>query len=413
MKKITVCLFTGLIMIVCVAYVFSAEPPVKKVFPEPGSSLYYPGVLVGKTYYISGTGAALPGGGFPETYEERARQTIENIRGTLKLAGLDLENVVQAWVYLDDSDKIEAVKNYESLKKIFAEYFPQNPPACTVNWVGRIPGDNHSEMTVIACSDLSERRVIGTPTKDMPYSPGVLVGNTLYISGQLDQLPDGSRPATFEDQVRQSMKNIGSVLKQAGLDFRHVVFSNVYANNYENRGIVNKVFSEFFEYGNTPARATVFVDRIPFNSNIQITCIATTDLSSRKAVRPESMKYGPEELSMTASPGVWAGDTLYLSAQSGYVPGEGIVTVDLEKQFHQMMKNHIDVLEEAGLGLKDVVSGNVYLRNINDSQQFNKLYGEYFASKVYSVRTRLQHNLGYERNNVRVRTSFIAARTKN
>jgi reactive intermediate/imine deaminase len=154
-------------------------------------------------------------------------------------------------------------------------------------------------------ASLTEIRQIGTPPAGRPYSPGILAGNTLYISGRGDQLPDGGHPATFEEQVRQMMRNVGSVLKAAGLDFRHVVFSNVYIDKYENYGTVNKVYGEFFEYGNEPARATTFVDWIPGDSHIELTCIATTDLASRKVVRPPSMKYGPEEsaIGISSTPG--------------------------------------------------------------------------------------------------------------
>jgi enamine deaminase RidA (YjgF/YER057c/UK114 family) len=185
----------------------------------------------------------------------------------------------------------------------------------------------------------------------------------------------------------------------------------VFIDNYDNYGLLNKVYSEFFQYGNEPARATVFVDWIPGDSHVEITCIATADLASRKVVRPPSMKYGPDERAMSASPAVWAGDTLYLSGFSGSDPVEGITTVDLEKQVRQMAQLNIDVLSEAGLKLEDIVSGHVYLRNINDYAPFNNIYKEFF-SKGPGVRTCLMPNSGYEKNNIRVRASFIAARTR-
>lgn len=207
------------------------------------------------------------------------------------------------------------------------------------------------------------------------------------------------------------MKNVEKVLTDAGLSFKNVVFSNVYLDNYDNYGIANKVYGEFFEYGSEPARATVFVDWIPGDSHVEITCIATTDLASRKVVRPKSMSYGPTERAMTASPAVWAGSTLYISKIDGFVPGEGITTVDLEVQARQMAQNHIDILTAAGLGLEDIVSGCVYLRNINDYAPFNNVYKEYF-SKGPGVRTCLMPNSGYEKNDVRCSSSFIAAKTR-
>ncbi|MCD6307485.1 MAG: RidA family protein [Candidatus Latescibacteria bacterium] len=215
----------------------------------------------------------------------------------------------------------------------------------------------------------------------------------------------------MEEQARQAMRNVGVVLEQAGLDFRNIVFSSVYLDNYDNLGIVNKVYSEFFAFGDEPARSTVFVDWIPGDSHIEITCIATTDLSRRSVVRPASMSFGPDGCAMTASPAVWAGDTLYMSALSGFDPVYGIATVDLEAQTRQMARNHFDVLDAAGLAPEDIVLGCVYLRNINDYRPFNAVYREYY-SKGPGTRTCLMPNYGYEKNDVRCQASFIAARTR-
>ena len=83
------------------------------------------------------------------------------------------------------------------------------------------------------------------------------------------------------------MRNVETTLKQAGLDFRHVVMSHVFLDKYENLEVANKVYNEFFEDGNEPACATVFVDWIPGGSHVEVTCIATTDLAAaRSSVRP-------------------------------------------------------------------------------------------------------------------------------
>lgn len=379
--------------------------PSKKFIAPPDSKigLFSPGVMVGKTLYIAGKGDHIPVGGHHKTFPEQARQCLENVRATLKLAGLDMQHIVAAWVFLDDAN------NYEELNKLFFEYFPHNPPARTALQVGKIPGDSHIEITAIAYSDLSEVKIITSPEfplQNRPYSHGALAGNTLYLSGIGDHLPDKSHPETFEEQVRQALKNLGMILRAAGLDYRHVVWSNVYLDNFESYGQMNSIYSQFFEFGNTPARGTIFVDKIPGNSHIELTCIASTDLTARKAILPANMKP-----SATASPGVLAGDILYLSAKSGFIPGNGIVATDLEGQLHQTFRNLLDGLQEAGLGLDDVVSTNVYLRDLKDFEGMNKIFRQYFPSGP-PVRTTIQQNSGYEKNNALEQISLIAARTK-
>ena len=380
-------------------------------FAAPG------GIMVGKTMYLSGQGSRTPDGKLPDTFSEEVRQCLENIRSNLEKAGLDMENVVKSFVYLDD------IGNFGAMNEVYKQYFKKNPPARTTVGVKWIPGGSHVETTCIAYSDLSEKKCLGTEKfYGLPFSPGVIAGKTLYIAGQGDHIDeDASRPPTFEDQVKNCMAKVESVLKMAGLDWRHVVWSNVYLDyvGYANLGRFNKAYSEYFEFGDEPARTTIFADGLPYmDYNIEITCIATTDLSNRKVVRPPNMKYGPDGRAITASPGVWAGDTLYLSTQNGADPETGVVSADLEAQTRQMLQNHLDVLSEAGLKFEDIVSGNVNLRDGDDYRPFNSVYHPHF-SKSPGVRTCVRYGPGFERSvgginsrNVRAETSFIFARDK-
>src|SRR5205085_6604112 len=103
--------------------------------------------------------------------------------------------------------------------------------------------------------------------------------------------------------------------------------------------------------------------------------VAVRDLSQRRAVRPKNM--GP---SSTASPCVFAGDTLYCSAKSGFIPGpkSGIYASTVESQLRQTMRNLLDGLEEAGMNFSNVVSTNVYLDNMDDFARMNRVYAQYF-----------------------------------
>ena len=236
------------------------------------TGLFSPGVMVGKTLYISGKGDYRPDDDFPAKVEN----CLNEIRQTLQLAGLDMQHVVKSTVYLEDHDR------YGEFNEHYAKFFPHDPPARTTLGVAQVPGPSRVEITCIAYSDLAARKRIGEAPAGLPFSPGILAGDTLYISGKGDQLADGSHPATFPDQVRQAMRNVETTLKQAGLDFRHVVMSHVFLDRYENWRTANEVYGEFFEDGNQPACASVFVDWIPGGSHVEVTCIATTDLSAAR-----------------------------------------------------------------------------------------------------------------------------------
>ncbi|MBA7573775.1 putative aminoacrylate peracid reductase RutC [subsurface metagenome] len=355
-------------------------------------------VKVGKTYYNSGRGDYSP----DLEFAGKVRNCLGLIQKSLESSGMNMDNVVTAYCYLEDPE------NYAEFNEVYGEFFPNNPPTRTTMGVPHVPGDSRVEITCIAYDDLSEVKVIGTAPEGFPFSQGILAGTTLYISGKGDHLPDGSHPDTYEEQVRQAMRNVEAVLNEAGLDFRHVVMSHVFLDDYKDYGIMNKVYSEFFDYGNEPARATAFVDWLPGSSHVEITCIATTDLSQREVIRPPSMKYGPEGMAVTASPACRAGDTVYLSTISGFYPTEGLTTIDLPGQTLQMMKNAGDVLAAADMTFADVVSATVYLRDMDDYAPMNDIYYPHYTEGA-RVRTCLMPNSGYERDK-RVYASFIAAK---
>jgi 2-iminobutanoate/2-iminopropanoate deaminase len=383
----------------------AGQIPDKKFLTNDGkrpSGLFAPGLVVGKTVYIAGRGDYKPN----EELPNKVRNCLGEIRKTLQVAGLDLKNVVHNFCYLEDPSW------YAEFNKVYAEFFPNHPPARTTLGVPNVPGDSRIEITSIAYSDPKGIKYVGAPPAGFPFSPGVIAGDMLYISGKGSQLPEGGHPSSFEEQVRQTMKNVGATLKQAGLDFRHTVMMHVFLDKYENWAVANKVYSEFFDYGDEPARATVFVDWIPGGSHVEVTCWATTQLKNRKLVRPANWKFGAGETAMTASPAVWAGNTLYLSSMVGEDVLSGTVTTDLEQQVRRMAGNHLEVLKTAGLELKDIISGHVYLKDINDYAPMNNIYKEYYSAGP-GVRTCLMPNTSLEKGNVRVRASFIAARTRN
>ena len=316
-----------------------------------------------------------------------------------------MKHVVKSFVYLEDPDQYRRVQ--QALRQVLPEQPAGADDARRSPGPRRLAGRDHLHRLQRSRRDQAHRRAAA----GLPFSPGVLAGDTLYVSGKGDQLPDGSHPATFDEQVRQAMRNVETTLKQAGMDFKNVVMSHVFLDKYDNLEVTDKVYNEFFEKGNEPACSTVFVDWIPGGSHVEVTCIATNDLATRKVVRPAGVKPGPSQAAVTASPAVWAGNTLYLSGLSGIRAAGGSRDGRPGPQVHGMGKNHLAVLEAAGLKPEDIVAGWVYLRDMQDYQGMNTIYREYY-SRGPGVRTCLMPNSTYEKNAIRVRGSFIAARTQ-
>lgn len=112
-----------------------------------------------------------------------------------------------------------------------------------------------------------------------PYSQAVAANGLLYISGQIpiDQASGGIiSGSSIEDETHQVMKNIGFILKAAGLDFTHIIKTSIFVKDLGNFGKINEVYGSYFSE-NPPARETVEVSRLPKDVNVEISCIASAE----------------------------------------------------------------------------------------------------------------------------------------
>src|SRR4051794_35125544 len=108
-----------------------------------------------------------------------------------------------------------------------------------------------------------------------PFSPGILAGNTLYIAGQTgSDLKTGKYPESFEAEVKQTLDNIGLVLKEAGMSFENVVAVQVYLTDMNSFQQMNGVYTTYFKEPR-PARTTVGVAKLVGTARIEITVTAS------------------------------------------------------------------------------------------------------------------------------------------
>lgn len=121
------------------------------------------------------------------------------------------------------------------------------------------------------------KKIIASPLAPKavgPYSQAVELNGTLYISGQLPINPvTGEMPASVEGQTRQSLDNIGAILKEAGLGFNDVVKTTVLLSDINDFGAMNAVYAEYFT-GDKPARACFQVAALPKGADVEIEAVA-------------------------------------------------------------------------------------------------------------------------------------------
>lgn len=108
-----------------------------------------------------------------------------------------------------------------------------------------------------------------------PYSQAVLVGNTLYTSGQIAINPKTNELEleTIEAETELVMQNIKGLLNEVDMDFTNVVKCSIFISDMNNFARINEVYGKYFA-DNFPARETVEVACLPKNVNVEISAIA-------------------------------------------------------------------------------------------------------------------------------------------
>ena len=113
------------------------------------------------------------------------------------------------------------------------------------------------------------------PSPIGPYSQAVKVGNLMFLSGQVcfDPTTGELKNASITDEAHQVMKNLQSVLTEAGLGFEHIVKTSIFLSDMQLFNEVNAVYAQYFS-GDFPARETVAVKGLPRSVNVEISMIA-------------------------------------------------------------------------------------------------------------------------------------------
>ncbi len=109
-----------------------------------------------------------------------------------------------------------------------------------------------------------------------PFAEAVQAGDMLYLSGQIGNVP-GSRtvvPGGIEAEAKQTMDNIGSVLKRRGLGFDSLVKCTVMLADMKDWPAFNTVYAAYFKPGRFPARSALGANGLALGSRVEVECWA-------------------------------------------------------------------------------------------------------------------------------------------
>ena len=326
-----------------------------------------PSIQVGDTLYISGQGSwSEEIGGHPEGVGPATRQVMLNLKKELDAAGYTFADVVASHVWITDLDK------YTEMNSVYASFFESMYPTRTTVGVEALPGGSQVEISMVAVR--GEKKVIypagGKPGR-LPFSPGILVGDPLYLSGQAGVDPATGKLVTGDTpaHVAQTMKNIRAVLQAADMDFSNIVSAYLLLSNPKEFGIASEAYLKFITEDPKPARVPLGAARLPLDSPVEITAIASR--RPLESFLPEGMGG-----SSSYSRGLKAGKEIYL-AGVGAGAKQGSVAEQVDNCFERITA----ILAAKNMTNDDLVEVRIYLANIDDYDAMNAAYRKHFSKR--------------------------------
>lgn len=117
----------------------------------------------------------------------------------------------------------------------------------------------------------------GMENLDLPFSAAVRVGNTLYLSGMIGNVPGtlDLAPGGIQGETRQALENIKATLEHVGSSMDRVVKCTVFLADMDEWQAMNEVYVTYFR--NMPARSALGASGLALDGRLEIECIATVD----------------------------------------------------------------------------------------------------------------------------------------
>jgi 2-iminobutanoate/2-iminopropanoate deaminase len=191
----------------------------------------------------------------------------------------------------------------------------------------------------------------------------------VYISNVSTTHAGGHLLTTVEAQTAATMDRLGEELRRQGLDYSHVVVSNVFLRDTRHFQGMNGIYRTYFQT-DPPTRATVQADLLDPDALIQISVVAAR--GPKEVITPAGLK-SPE---LPYSWGFKVANTLFISGATSRSPETyQPVAGDVPTQTQRVFGNIGMILEEAGMDFEDLVSCRVFLDDPRGFGAMNEAYG--------------------------------------
>lgn len=190
----------------------------------------------------------------------------------------------------------------------------------------------------------------------------------------------------INDQTKQCLNNIQSIVESIGHVMDDVVKMNIFVKNISDIDAIKKVYPTFFQ-GPLPTVTIAAVAALPVSDAlVQIDALISNGEGTAPQAPCELIKvsrnteHGPQGLySQTAAFSHYNN----LSAQLPIEPKTGeIVQGGIKEQSQQCLNNINAILESIGHAMADIVKTTIFLKNISDAEAINEVCGQFFPSYV-------------------------------
>ena len=133
-------------------------------------------------------------------------------------------------------------------------------------------------ITPVRAGKVEVEHYSSNPDMQLPFSDAVRVGNMLYLSGKIGNIPGTPQLAEggIQGETRQTLENIKASLEKYGSSLSQVVKCTVFLADIAEWGAMNEVYMEYF-HTNPPARSALGSSGLALASRVEIECMATVE----------------------------------------------------------------------------------------------------------------------------------------
>jgi reactive intermediate/imine deaminase len=288
-------------------------------------------------------------------------QVLDELGRRLARADTSLARIASATVYLANAE------DFAAMNAVWARYFPADPPTRTTVIVPLPLAGARIQVSAVAAAGSASRTVIlpkGWLTPSSPYSYGIRVGDTLFLSGLLSRrgADNAIVAGDITLQTRTVFDNAQAILGQAGFTLADVTSARVFITSVADFEAMNGVYRTYFPQA-PPARATVKTGLTGKDFIVEMTFVAAKG-GVRTAVVTPAADGTPGKPNPNLSSAIAVGPRLFLSGMLGVVPG---TAPDPAAQTSETLARLGRTLTAAGFGWQDVVDSTVYVTDVSSA----------------------------------------------